>query len=130
MASFRNVYTALLLAVAKATNIDLARYVSFLKAENQILRARLPERLSLTTREKNRLVRFGRNIGSALNHICTIVHPHTLRRWIRDSNKTGKKLKSKKVGRRRTEADIEKLASVNFEYRSFSWLSEADGDYQ
>ena len=89
MASFRNVYTALLLVVAKATNKELARYVSFLKAENQILRTRLPERLTLTTREKNRLVRFGRSIGSALNHICTIVHPNTLRRWIRESNKTG-----------------------------------------
>ena len=109
MASFRNVYTALLLVVAKATNKELARYVSFLKTENQILRARLPERLTLTTREKNRLVRFGRSIGSALNQLCTIVHPDTLRRWIRESNKTGRKLKSKKVGRRRTEADIEKL---------------------
>jgi putative transposase len=80
MASFRNIYTALLLVLAKATNKELARYVSFLKAENQLLRSRLPDRIKLTEREKNRLVRFGRGLGSALNYLCTIVHPDTLRR--------------------------------------------------
>jgi putative transposase len=111
MASFRNIYTALLLVLAKATNKELARYVSFLKAENQLLRARLPERLKLTEREKNRLIRFGRGLGSALNHICSIVHPDTLRKWIRDADKSsGKnKTKSKKSGRPRTEAELEKL---------------------
>lgn len=34
MANFCNIYTALLLVLAKATNKELARYVSFLKAEN------------------------------------------------------------------------------------------------
>jgi len=110
MANFRNIYTALLLVLAKATNKELARYVSFLKAENQLLRSRLPERLKPTDREKNRLIRFGRGLGSALNHLCTIVHPNTLRKWIREADQSEKKkLKSKKSGRPRTEADLEKL---------------------
>ena len=57
MASFRNIYTSLMLVIAGSTSKELARQVSYLKAENQILRSRLPERIILTHREKNRLVR-------------------------------------------------------------------------
>ncbi|MCO8123523.1 hypothetical protein NHH03_17380 [Stieleria sp. TO1_6] len=107
MASFRNVYTSLMLVIAKSTDKELARQVSYLKAENQILRSRLPKRLSLTQREKNRLIRFARNLGSALNELATIVHPSTIRRWIREES--GKKKQQPKKGRPRTAADIEKL---------------------
>ncbi len=48
MASFRNIYTSLMLVIAGSTSKELARQVSYLKAENQILRSRLPDRLSLT----------------------------------------------------------------------------------
>jgi putative transposase len=83
MSSFRNVYTALLLVIARSTDRELARQVSYLKSENQILRNRLPERLILTQREKSRLVRFAKNLGSAaLNQLATIAHPGTIRRWI------------------------------------------------
>ena len=69
-----------MLVIASSTDKELARQVSYLKAENQILRSRLPKRLTLTQREKNRLVRFGKNLGSALNKLATIVHPSTIRR--------------------------------------------------
>lgn len=82
MAPFRNVYTSLMLVIAGASQKELARQVSYLKAENQILRSRLPKRIILTEREKNRLVRFAKNLGSALNELATIVHPATIRRWI------------------------------------------------
>ncbi len=82
MASFRNIYTSLMLVIAGSTSKELVRQVSYLKAENQILRSRLPERLILTHREKNRLVKFAKNLGSALNELATIVHPSTIRRWI------------------------------------------------
>ncbi len=109
MASFRNVYTSLMLVIAKTTNKDLAREVSYLRVENQILRSKLPARISLTQKEKSRLVRFAKNLGSALNHLATIVHPGTIRRWIAESKKTLGKVKSKKTGRKRTAIDIEKL---------------------
>ena len=35
MASFRNIYTSLMLVIAGSTSKDLARQVSYLKAENQ-----------------------------------------------------------------------------------------------
>lgn len=36
--SFRNVYTALLLAIARSTDQELARLITYLVSENQILR--------------------------------------------------------------------------------------------
>jgi putative transposase len=39
----------------------------------------------LTHREKNRLVRFAKNLGPALNELATIVHPSTIRQGIRDA---------------------------------------------
>lgn len=108
MASFRNIYTSLMLVIARSTEKELARQVSYLKAENQILRSRLPDRISLTQREKNRLVRFAKKLGSALNELATIVHPGTIRRWIREASKKGPTLQ-KKSGRPRTAEQIEKL---------------------
>jgi hypothetical protein len=70
MASFRNIYTSLMLVIARSTQKELARQVSYLKVENQILRSRLPDRIGLTERERNRLVRFAKKLGSALN-LCS-----------------------------------------------------------
>ncbi|XZE33891.1 integrase core domain-containing protein [Pirellulaceae bacterium SH501] len=109
MASFRNVYTSLLLVIAGSTDKELARQVNYLKAENQILRSRLPGRISLTEREKNRLIRFAKNLGSALNELATIVHPGTIRRWIREAAAKSKARRKGKSGRPRTAMDIEKL---------------------
>jgi putative transposase len=97
-----------MLVIAKSTQKELARQVSYLKAENQMLRSRLPAKISLTQREKNRLVRFAKNLGSALNELATIVHPGTIRRWIRDAS-AKKTARRKKIGRPRTPEQIEKL---------------------
>ena len=108
MASFGNIYTSLMLVITGSTSKELARQVGYLKAENQILRSRLPERLILTHRERNRLVRFAKNLGSALNELATIVHPSTIRRWIHDaSDKVAKARKN--FGRTRTAEQIESL---------------------
>jgi hypothetical protein len=40
--------------------------VAYLKEENRILRARLPERLVATDQEKRRLLRFGKELGQQL----------------------------------------------------------------
>ena len=108
MARFRNIYTSLMLVIARSTQKELARQVSYLKAENQILRCRLSDRFSLTQREKSRLVRFAKKLGSALNELATIVHPGTIRRWIREAAVT-KSARKKKGGRPRTAEQIEKL---------------------
>ena len=97
-----------MLVIARSTQKELARQVSYMKAENPILRSRLPDRIRLTQREKNRLVRFAKNLGSALNELATIVHPGTIRRWTREA--AAKKLaRQKKGGRPRIAEQIEKL---------------------
>jgi putative transposase len=104
----RNIYNALLLLIAGATNKELARQVTYLKVENRILRGKLSGRVTVTAQERNRLVRFGAKLGQALDHLITIVHPDTLRRWIRESRKQ-RKLKPGKVGRRPTALEIRRL---------------------
>jgi putative transposase len=54
------------------------------------------------------LVRFAKNLGSALNELATIAHPSTIRRWIREASDKVSKTR-KKVGRPRTAEQIEKL---------------------
>src|SRR4029450_2557523 len=87
MTAMRNIYNALLLLIAGATQKELARQVTYLKVEIKILRSKLPARVPVTTAEKSRLVRFGQNLGRALNELVTIVHPGTLRRWCREGRK-------------------------------------------
>ena len=105
----RNIYTKLLLLIAGATQKELARQVQYLRIENQILRTKLPTRVPVTPQERNRLVRFGARLSKAMLHqLVSIVHPDTLRRWIREDRK-GRRAKSAKVGRRRTHDSIRKL---------------------
>jgi putative transposase len=104
----RNIYRSLLLILAGATQRELARYVRYLKTENKILRSKLPTRVDITPRERNRLIRFGAKLGRALNELVTIVHPDTLRRWIREDRK-GRRRPVPKRGRRRTADNIRKL---------------------
>jgi putative transposase len=54
----KNLYHRLLLLIAGATHQELARHVRYLKIENQILRSKLPKRVPVTVKERNRLVKF------------------------------------------------------------------------
>jgi putative transposase len=65
------------LLLATATDKALARQVQFLQPENHILRSKLPKRISVTPRERQRLLRFGKPLGAALRHLITIVSPRT-----------------------------------------------------
>jgi putative transposase len=71
----RNIYNALLLLIAGATQKELARQVSYLKVENKILRGNLPARVPVTAQERNRLIRFGQKLGKAMGELVSIVHP-------------------------------------------------------
>jgi hypothetical protein len=67
----RNIYRSLLLIIAGATQKELARQVRNLKVENQILRSKLPARVPVTEREKNRLPWLGaafRRVGADCCH--------------------------------------------------------------
>ena len=106
--------------LASVTRQELARQVAYLKEENRILRARLPERLVATVQEKRRLLKFGRRLGVQLRNLISIVTYQTFVRWIREKEAahTEKKTASdRKPGRPRTPDEIRelvlKLASAN-----------------
>jgi putative transposase len=82
-----------------------ARQLQFAKAENEQLRARLPDRIVVTPRERRRLIRLGKPLGTAIKDLITIVSPATFQRWLREE-KTGKK--PGKAGRRR-RLDVREL---------------------
>src|SRR5688500_721735 len=101
-----NVFQSLLLVIARATQKELARQIKYLKVENQILRSKLPGRITITPQERHRLVKFAQKLGRSLHQLATIVRPDTLLRWIREEK--GKKPPAKR-GRRRTPEQIRRL---------------------
>jgi putative transposase len=98
--------------LASLTRQELARQVAYLKAENRILRARLPERLVATPSEKRRLIRLGKKLGTQLRELISIATYQTFQRWVRDAEeaRTAKKhVPKRKPGRPRTPDDIREL---------------------
>ncbi len=71
----------LLMVLARASESQLARYVEYLKAENRILRDKLPKRVICTPGERQRLVKLGKPLGSAVKDLITIVTPRSFARW-------------------------------------------------
>ena len=104
----KNIYHRLLLVIAGSTQKQLASQIRYLKIENKILRSKLPKRVPVTEKERNKLVKFGSKLGKALDDLVTIVHPTTLRRWIREASKASKRKPAKK-GRPRTKEEIREL---------------------
>lgn len=70
------------MVLARATESELARYVEYLKAENRILRHKLPNRVICTPAERQRLVKLGKQLGSAIKDLITIVTPRSFARWV------------------------------------------------
>jgi putative transposase len=55
--------------------------VEYLKAGNRILRGKLPRKLTVTARERSRLLRFGAALGSAIEDLVTTASARTFARW-------------------------------------------------
>ncbi len=96
---------------AASTDSQLRQMIEYLKAENRILRDKLPKRLTVTPRERNRLVKLGSRLGSAIRDLITIVTPRAFCRWVAATrgDKTTAKPSGRKPGRPRTAEDIRKL---------------------
>jgi putative transposase len=97
-----------LLFLAGASDKELARAVEYLRAENRILRARLPRRLEVTARERRTLLKFGKRLGSKIRDLITIVTPRTFLRWLRGERQAGRS-RPGNPGRPRTPDDIRQL---------------------
>jgi putative transposase len=96
----------LLLRLAGADHAALARQVEYLVVENRILRSKIPGRVRLTERERQRLLRFGRAVGPALADLISVVKYETFRGWVR--RKRQGKAKGR-PGRPKTSESVEAL---------------------
>jgi putative transposase len=73
----------LLTLLASLTRQELAQQVTYLKAENVILRSKLPDRIKLNNQERRRLVRHGKKLGPRIKDPISIASYSTFRRCIR-----------------------------------------------
>ncbi|MCA9139018.1 MAG: integrase core domain-containing protein, partial [Planctomycetales bacterium] len=84
--------------------------IRYLKAENEILRSKLPRRVTLDNRERNTLVKHGKKLGGKIKDVMSIVSYSTFRRWVRDMEdkkpKPAKKSAKRGTGRPKIEEDV------------------------
>ena len=95
--------------LASLTRPELARQVTYLKAENQILRSKLPKRIELSNQERRRLVKHGKSLGARIKDLISIVSYSTFRKWVRSVEEAPDKrpkAKDAKPGRPRVEESI------------------------
>lgn len=107
----RTPFNRLFRVLAGSGRDDLRRQIQFLKAENEILRARIKGPVRVTPAERSRLVRLGGQLGKAIGSLVTIVRPETFMKWVREAGKKPKRKSSakKKPGRPRTPEQIRKI---------------------
>lgn len=95
--------------LANLTDRQLARMVEYFKEENCILRSKLPRCITVTPRERNRLIKLGKRVGSAIRELIAIVTPRAFARWIAADRTPKKRRATRKPGRPRTELEIREL---------------------
>jgi len=101
-------FHAFVLLLAKATDRELARMVEFLKAENRILRSKLPKVIRVTQGERRRLVSLGKKLGTAIRDLISIVTPRTFARWLKAADQPAAR-RPARPGRPRTPEEIRDL---------------------
>lgn len=91
-----------------ASERQLIDRIQFLKAENEILRNRLPKHIKVTPGERARLLRLGKPLGSAIRDLISTVTPRTFLRWV---NGEGKRTRPpiEKAGRPPVAESIQQL---------------------
>src|SRR4051812_4048924 len=92
----RALMQSFLVMLATATDRQLVQHVQYLKKENGILRKKLGKRVQVTDSERRQLLRFGKPVGKAINHLVSIVTPSTFLRWIREERREARRPKKPK----------------------------------
>ena len=100
-------FSPFLFHLARCTENELRRQIEFFKAENEMLRQRVPKkRIFLKQEEREQLLKLGAAIGPGASKLITIVHRRTYQRWVREKA-IGKP--PKKMGRPRTLESIREI---------------------
>ncbi|MCL4222467.1 MAG: integrase core domain-containing protein [Phycisphaerales bacterium] len=106
-----NPFLRLLRVLAGAGRDDLRRQVQYLKAENEILRSKIQGAVRVTAKERFRLAKLAKPLGSALRSIVSIAQPETVMRWIREADRKRPKKRPgvRRAGRPRTPDDVRRV---------------------
>jgi len=80
-----NFYLRLMSVLAAASHDQLRAQIQYLRAENQILRAKLGRVVRTTPDERARLVQLATAVGDAIKELVSIVQPCTLLKWARQA---------------------------------------------
>jgi len=68
--------------LGRMTHSNLLRQIEYMKVENEILRSKLPKRITTTPSQKRRLIKYGLPLRGQIKHVITIVGYSTFRRWV------------------------------------------------
>ncbi len=122
--------------LASVTRQEQARQVAYLKAENELLRARLPKQILITPKERQRLLRAGRRLGLKLKGLISIVSYPTFQRWVREAEgRRSRKLadaaadpSERRPGRPKTAEDIQTLVIRIRQETNYGYGSTGSGN--
>ena len=115
-AAVRAIVHPFLSLLASSSRQDLAAQNRLLKAENKILRSKLPKRIEFTDQDRKTIVKHGLPLGGKTKDLLSIVSYSTFRPWVRaieDGEKSGQPKVNEKAnpkgGRPRTDEAIRDL---------------------
>jgi putative transposase len=97
------------LLLTGSTDSHLREVVEYLREENRILRSKLPKQVTVTARERGRLLKLGRKLGGAIRQFVTIVSYRTFCRWRADPVRIKRGPFQRKPGRPRTAEETREL---------------------